>query len=188
MALAKSWYETNMDVNPLIRWIVATRLREGIAIGLIVASILYVFGFIEDRIQREREIDNIRTYVHEWKERTEQHGEEYTARPVADDPDRPIVYEDTIRLHGHRAAVQDLKELVRWQARHLSGGQTHEILTTLDGTSALVQVLLNEMESYKPKSWPEFMAHLDCAVFEKIHRVDWLRLGDLHLSYTSCDS
>lgn len=177
-----------MDLNPLIRWIVATRLREGIAIGLIVASILYVFGFIEDRIQREREINDVRTYVQEWKERTEQHGEEYAVRPAADDPDRPIVYEDTIRLHMHRAAVQDLKELVRWRARHLSGGQTHEILTTLDDLSGLVGGLLNEMESYKPKSWPEFMAHLDCAVFEKIHRVDWLRLGDLHLSYTSCDS
>ena len=177
-----------MDLSPLFRWIAATRIREGIAIGLFVALILYAFGFIEDRVQREREINHIRTYVQEWEKRTEDLGDEYAVRHAADGPGRPVVYDDVIRLHSHRAAIEDLQEIVRWRMRHLDGGETHEILATLDGLSWAVERSLDGFEDYEPVSRPEYVAQYDCLVFSGIYRVSWLRLGDLHLSYTSCDS
>ena len=176
-----------MDLHPLIRWVAATRIREGIAIGLFVALILYAFGFIEDRIQRELEINHLKTYIQEWKERTEEFGEEYAVRHAADDSGRPVVYDDVIRLHSHSVAIEDLREIVRWRMRHLDGGESHEILTALDDISWLVDRALDGFEDYKPMSWPEFVARYDCLVFSEIHRVRWLRMGDLHLSYTDCD-
>ena len=176
-----------MDLSPLFRWVAATRIREGIAMGLFVALILYAFSLIEDRIQKEREINHVRSYVQEWEERIENLGNEYAVRHAAGDPSRPVVYDDVIRLHSHRAAIEDLQEIVRWRLRHLDGGETHEILTTLDRLSRVVDRSLDGFEDYRPVSWPGYVAQYDCLVLSEIYRVRWLRLGDLHLSYTDCD-
>lgn len=164
------------------------RIREGIAIGLFVALILYVIGSIEDRIQREQDINHIRTYIQQWEERTEEFGTEYATRHATDDSNREVFYEDGIRLRSHRAAIEDLMGIVQWRMRHLNGKETHEILTTLTSLSWAVDFAMEGFEDHKPVSWPEYVAQYDCLVFSRIYRVSWLQLGELQLSHTERDS